>query len=425
MKNILKISLFLFLVSQVCIAEWQIRAPLTNLNQNAVCYSGIQSIFILCDQGNLLFTRNSGINWNVSKLTENTDLKAICFIDEEVGFIVGSKGKIFRTDNAWNEWTDISIPDYFHLNDVEFSDYERGVIVGTKEVYIDGRKYFLPSIHITLNGGFNWTEIEFDVKGNLNSVAYFTEKIIWAVGDEGSVLKSTDYGRNWSKVLLDLTSNLKSVRICPDHTAIIAGELGTFLYSYDLGESWIKIPIPEYYNIQSACFKEYGQIITAGTKEVIIDGNRYNMATILSLAPGGKQWHEEFSNVEGSYNSISFCNHKLAIAVGDDGAIAHFNTLTSIVIEESTLPNAFDLKQNYPNPFNPSTTLTWQSPVGGKQTLKVYDLLGNEVATLIDENRSAGSYEVEFNASNLASGIYLYRIQVGSFVQTKKMILMK
>ena len=89
------------------------------------------------------------------------------------------------------------------------------------------------------------------------------------------------------------------------------------------------------------------------------------------------------------------------------------------------LPKALDLAQNYPNPFNPSTTINWQSPVSGKQTLKVYDLLGNEVATLVDENRNAGSYEVEFNASHLASGVYLYRIQVGSYVQTKKMILMK
>jgi hypothetical protein len=90
-----------------------------------------------------------------------------------------------------------------------------------------------------------------------------------------------------------------------------------------------------------------------------------------------------------------------------------------------TVPVQFELKQNYPNPFNPTTTISWQSPVGSHQTLKVYDVLGNEVATLVNEYREAGRYEVTFDASNLASGMYLYRLQSGSFVETKKMILIK
>ncbi len=65
------------------------------------------------------------------------------------------------------------------------------------------------------------------------------------------------------------------------------------------------------------------------------------------------------------------------------------------------LPTEYELTQNYPNPFNPSTKISWQSPVGSHQTLKVYDVLGNEVATLVDEFREAGSYEVEFDASNI------------------------
>ncbi len=88
----------------------------------------------------------------------------------------------------------------------------------------------------------------------------------------------------------------------------------------------------------------------------------------------------------------------------------------------------FRLNDNYPNPFNPSTKISWQSPVGGYTTLKVYDVLGNEVASLVDEYKNAGSYEVEFNVGqtiSLSSGVYFYKIQTGNFVQTKKMILMK
>jgi len=89
------------------------------------------------------------------------------------------------------------------------------------------------------------------------------------------------------------------------------------------------------------------------------------------------------------------------------------------------LPVEFNLEQNYPNPFNPSTKISWQSPVSSHQSLKIFDILGNEVATLVDEYKPAGIYNVQFTMNNLASGIYFYRFTAGSFAQTKKMILIK
>ena len=99
--------------------------------------------------------------------------------------------------------------------------------------------------------------------------------------------------------------------------------------------------------------------------------------------------------------------------------------LVSVEDEMANIPTEFILHQNYPNPFNPSTKISWQSPVSGHQSLKVYDVLGNEVATLVNEYKNAENYEVEFNATSLSSGIYFYKLQAGSFIQTKKMILIK
>jgi hypothetical protein len=104
-----------------------------------------------------------------------------------------------------------------------------------------------------------------------------------------------------------------------------------------------------------------------------------------------------------------------------DGTIEYSN----IVEAEILPPVKFSLEQNYPNPFNPTTKISWQSPVNSHQTLKIYDVLGNEVAILVNEYRMAGKFEAEFNASNLSSGIYYYKITVGEFVQTRKMILLK
>ena len=89
------------------------------------------------------------------------------------------------------------------------------------------------------------------------------------------------------------------------------------------------------------------------------------------------------------------------------------------------LPDEFLLSQNYPNPFNPSTKIRFTVPAKSYASLKIYDVLGNEVATLIDEYKPAGIYDVDFDASNLSSGIYLYKLTAGNFIQTKKMILMK
>ncbi|MEB2295533.1 MAG: T9SS type A sorting domain-containing protein, partial [Ignavibacteria bacterium] len=89
------------------------------------------------------------------------------------------------------------------------------------------------------------------------------------------------------------------------------------------------------------------------------------------------------------------------------------------------LPESYSLEQNYPNPFNPNTVISYQLPVNGFVTLKVYDILGSEVTTLVNEEKTAGRYEINYNASSLASGVYLYKLQVNDFINVKKMILLK
>jgi hypothetical protein len=101
------------------------------------------------------------------------------------------------------------------------------------------------------------------------------------------------------------------------------------------------------------------------------------------------------------------------------------NLTTSIENNLNLIADDFTLNQNYPNPFNPTTKISWQSSVGSWQTLKVYDVLGNEIATLVDEYKPSGFYEITFDASQLSSGVYFYQLQSRNFLHTKKMILMK
>jgi len=106
--------------------------------------------------------------------------------------------------------------------------------------------------------------------------------------------------------------------------------------------------------------------------------------------------------------------------------IALSNDLIPLSIDdEYTFPQKFELYQNYPNPFNPTTTIKWQQPEVGFVTLKIFDVLGREVTTLLNEERPAGEYEVEFIGNRLSSGIYFYQLKAGNYIQTKKNVATK
>lgn len=132
---------------------------------------------------------------------------------------------------------------------------------------------------------------------------------------------------------------------------------------------------------------------------------------------------KDYSFIDDKLNSEGAIKYRLK-QIDNDGNYEYSEVLTLSINTE-----VFELYQNYPNPFNPSTIISWQSPVDGDVTIKIYDILGNEVATLINEYREAGSNAVEFNALNLASGIYIYQIEIRNkeFTQTlnRKMTLLK
>ena len=162
-------------------------------------------------------------------------------------------------------------------------------------------------------------------------------------------------------------------------------------------------------------------------QDVLIASVAFN--SIMVSYDGGNNWN---SFNEGLMPDWTFSG--LAIKEPNIWALRDFfgnayirplSNITNVENENLTSTNTFLLNQNYPNPFNPSTKIKWQSPVSSWQTLKIYDALGIEVATLIDEYKSAGSYEVNFNSSSLTSGIYFYQLKSGSLIQTRKMLLLR
>jgi hypothetical protein len=105
--------------------------------------------------------------------------------------------------------------------------------------------------------------------------------------------------------------------------------------------------------------------------------------------------------------------------------LKHWKNNVLTVKNTAEEPVEFELEQNYPNPFNPSTTITYQVPVSGDVSLRIYDALGRTVAVLVNERKSAGRYQIDWNAAGAASGVYFYTIRSGSFTRTKKLVLMR
>jgi enterochelin esterase family protein len=127
-----------------------------------------------------------------------------------------------------------------------------------------------------------------------------------------------------------------------------------------------------------------------------------------------RQWHEGHS--WGSWRAHL------------DIALEYFFPGDSVTVQvnyDQLVPTYYFLYQNYPNPFNPSTRISWQSPVGGHQTLKIFDVLGNEIVTLVDEYKPSGKYEVDFHASKLSSGVYFYQLKADSFIMTRKAVFLR
>jgi hypothetical protein len=146
----------------------------------------------------------------------------------------------------------------------------------------------------------------------------------------------------------------------------------------------------------------------------------------------GDEWHSLGSGINSSgvlYSDGDLLHIGGSFSVAGNLPSANYTTWsqlsTSISDEANTRPTGFELNQNYPNPFNPVTVIGYQLPVSIEVTIKVFDLLGREVATLVDGRQSAGVHRAEFDASHLASGVYIYRITAGDFVQSRQMVVVK
>jgi hypothetical protein len=166
-----------------------------------------------------------------------------------------------------------------------------------------------------------------------------------------------------------------------------------------------------------------------------VGGSGNTGLVLIKTMDAGYNWYSQYDSTNGNLSSIQFVNENTGYCVGDftNGVILKTTTggrPIGIQPKGTEIPSKFSLSQNYPNPFNPTSKIKFDIPFIGAQYIEpvqliVYDILGREIAMLVNEELKPGSYEVELNASNFPSGTYFYRLQSRDYTETKKMVLIK
>ena len=275
------------------------------------------------------------------------------------------------------------------------------------------------------DGGQTWDSLPINTGDNSRGL-FFYNNTLWLTGvnsGSGVLYNSTDFGASFHSLYSGFGStNNSNNSIAATNNGFVYfanrnHNLNGIVRSTDDGQNWEQVLFKRVATIFS---NENALVITGSLVTSISDTNKIYISSNHGITWASIVQPTKFGTFITDVKQDSMNN----FFFGTSGeGIFEVDIITNIE-EETFLDYNFDLSQNYPNPFNPSTTIKYQIPKNGFVSLKVYDILGKVVATLVNEEKVAGIYELNFNASSLASGVYLYRLNVNDYVVVKKMILL-
>lgn len=401
-------------------------------------------IFILLTAG---FSNGQWVSQNSGT---NKNLNSVSFVDSLQGWIVGDSGTILHTSDGGNTWSGQNAGVIANLLGVSFCDAQNGWATGDggsdwQKIYHDTSQYvrnykvqcLSPSsvfvlrdefwgdywdderLWRTLDSGRTWEDItpERGLNYELLDMQFFDSSHGWVCGISGVRTFTATWGDSWawSDNTFNLSTSSMLRRVVFDDTfhGWTTGGDSVFASS-DGGHSWSTVG-PLQFNITD--LYKHGTIGYASC-----GGNEIKKTT-----DGGLTWFVQYLPTSDNVSDIEFFTPGIGWGVGSKGSICHTTNggVTSMNKTSDRQPTEFRLDQNYPNPFNPSTVISYQIAAVSQVTLKVYNVLGEEVAALVNETRGPGEYSVKFDGSKLPSGVYFCRVNAGSFSAVKKLILMK
>ena len=324
-------------------------------------------LYIGGSSGNFLKTTNAGTSWTITQIPGMYAVSKMQFVDPLTGWAMDEYYPFVKTTDGGQSWMNMPVGGTVFF----FVDQNNGWLA--QPIVTNGPGPQWTFLHRTTDGGTTWQDSLFNV--GIIDITFTSLEEGWFLADYASVYRTTDAGVSWNHV----------------HT---------------FNESVHKIEF------------------TTG-----LDGWASGDEAMYSTTDGGTTFNvSRYSNFY-SVRELYFQSPSFGFAVGENGTILrYFDPTTDVRYDDQTsidIPSTFVLKQNYPNPFNPTTTISFSLPSQAFVSLKVFNALGREVSTLLAEELPPGTYEQPWNARGLASGVYYYRLQAGSFMETKKLVLLK
>ncbi len=434
------------------------------------------TVFIL--QSGLSYSTQGWIEY--PEITSNV-LRSIYFINSNTGFVCGNNGALYKTTDGAVNWFPLSIPSNRDFQNIYFIDDQRGLLTTVPEgseagywfivymttdqgaswfqliqfgnfisdFYNDGNEFFLSFEGVfgfETVGGISYSQVNVINFNSIPYIEYFRNSRVFSVcksndkiwisasyGDDvGTDVNrlgfTSNSGSSWNIVYNDSAvlwnadpshNRFYKIRFLNDSIGYLASMLG-LMKTVNGGYDWSFIDTTFTKNIRHHFFT------TADTGWVFKQNN------IFKTTDGGNNFDLQFS-YSSNFTQPFFLNSLTGYILCANGRILKTITggLTGIYSNTNiSLPEIFSLSQNYPNPFNPSTLIRYSIPSDDRnQTsdvkLIVYNNLGKEIMTLVNEKQNAGSYTVDFNGEGLPSGVYFYRLEAGELSETKRMILLK
>jgi len=385
--------------------------------------------------GGLFRSIDLGNTWKLVGV-QSTDVNSLCVVWQG-NIYAGADWGLYKTTDHGNEWSRISD---IQLEIIYSSPDGLLVVLAWNTLFKSGNggvtwRHVLPpgvnqisTVYLRRNG--QWMISFMDTSGiysssdmghtwqwlglhkRVLSIETYGDSDIFAGTMNHGVYHSSDNGLNWyqtDNILCSLSVNKLAVH---PSGALIAATDNSFYRSTDLADSWSLIDTAQ---INDIVLNNEGKMFA---------GTQYG---VIYSADTGVTWmkiNDGLTTLTTNCLAVD-SNGYLYAGTSGSGVFRSTQTTTNVKPFLDHIPSNFILEQNYPNPFNPSTQINFSIPKATNVTLKVYDVLGQEVAVLVNERKQAGEYNVTWNAADVPSGVYFYRIVAGEFVETKKMVLIR
>lgn len=401
------------------------------VNQNDIKFESQATATLVGQDGLIMRTEDGGLNWNVlnsgitNVLNSNDAYKYTdeLSIEHVVLYTVGENGVILSSIDNGQTWSLAVSGTTENLNKI--------ITRSANEMYICGNNGTLLT---SIDNGSTWQSATTNVTANLNSIALtdldgtVNDVKAVTVGASGTILISRDYGLTWENSTSGVNSDLNAVVYAGNMTFVAVGNDGTVLKSVDGGITWSLSTSPTVLNLFDVkyLFDESRSIFLASGEN----------GTILSSSDMGNTWIVVTTPTESDLFAINFGSMNYGISTGSSGTEIYttdggetWTESISPIMAGDRKSDIVKLSQNYPNPFNPSTLINYAISENSTVSIKIYDMTGREVRTLVNSYQAPGSYSVKFDAVNLSSGIYFYVLRANTgkndITKTMRMILTK